>query len=267
VSSVTVDQVRQFWDQNPLCAAAIPHPLGSREYFEFYDHLREINESVEFSYAFHEYENFSGKKVLDIGCGNGYVLSRFSKEGAKTSGVDITPTGVNLCRKRFEMMGLAGDFQVGNAEELPFPDNTFDCVSSMGVLHHTPNTEKAIGEAFRVLKPGGRLQVMFYHRNSALYRIKFPIVKLLTGKSLQQQVNEVDGKGCPKGDVYSRKELAALLHSFEKVEMFAGMLQSWMILPKMGFLFRPFLLRPFEKRLGWFLYAKGWKPAAGKDAR
>jgi hypothetical protein len=108
---------------------------------------------------------------------------------------------------------------------------------------------------------------MFYHRNSALYRIRFPIIKLFKGTPMQEQVNEVDGKGCPKGDVYSRKELAKLLHQFEKLEMFAGLVQPWMFVPKLNFLFRPFVLRMVESRLGWFLYAKGWKPASGKDAR
>ena len=85
-----------------------------------------------------------------------------------------------------------------------------------------------------MLKPGGRLIVMFYHRNSALYRLHFPIRRVATGKSIQQQVNEVDGAGNPKGHVYSRRELRALLGRFEHLELFAGLLQGWMVLPKVG---------------------------------
>jgi len=121
-STVSLDQVRSYWNASPVAASAVPYPLGTPEYFTYYDRLRERNESVEFSYALHEYKRFGGKKVLDVGCGNGYVLSRFANEGAETYGVDLTPAAVELCRKRFAFMGLEGDFRVGNAEAQLFAD-------------------------------------------------------------------------------------------------------------------------------------------------
>ena len=63
-------------------------------------------------------------------------------------------------------MGLVSDLRVGDAENLPFPDNAFDIVYAYGVLHHSPDTPKAAREAMRVLKPGGRFIVMIYHRQS-----------------------------------------------------------------------------------------------------
>lgn len=261
-ATVGIEDVRSFWEAHPLCAEAIPHPLGSPEYFTYYDRLREANESVEFSAALHEYASFAGKDVLDVGCGNGYVLSRYARAGARTTGVDLTQAAVELCRKRFAYMGLPGEFRQANAEALPFPDDTFDCVTSMGVLHHTPNTSIAVGEVFRVLKPGGRLIVMFYHRNSALYRMGFPLQRLMTGKSTQQLVNEVDGFGNPLGDVYSETELRRLLGRFSRLELFAGLLEPWMVLPRGSRILPRGLLRRFERRWGWFLYAKGVKPVA-----
>lgn len=259
---VQIEEVRDYWESHPLCAEAIPHELGTKEYFDYYDRLREANESVEFSYALHEYRAFAGKKVLDVGCGNGYVLSRYALEGADVTGVDITPTGIELTRRRFDLMGLEGDFRVANAEQLPFDDETFDCVCSMGVLHHTPDAQRAVDEIHRVLKPGGLLIVMFYHRDSSLYRLRFRLERLRTGKSLEQLVNEVDGFGNPKGDVYSRDELRRLLDGFEELEMFAGLLQGWMVSRRVGPLLPAALLRPFARRWGWFLYAKGQKPQA-----
>jgi SAM-dependent methyltransferase len=259
---VRIEDVQRFWDENPLASAAIPHPLGSPEYFEHYDGLREQNESVEFSYSFHEYRAFGGKKVLDVGCGNGYVLSRYAREGADVSGVDITPTGVELTRKRFELMGLEGDFWVASAEDLPFADASFDCVSSTGVIHHTPSTENAIEEIYRVLKPGGRLILMVYHRNSAMYRINFPLQRLLSRKSTQQLVNEVDGVGNPKGDVFSRAQFKRLVHRFDDVELFVDLLQPWMIAPHAERLIPARVVKPFASRFGWFLYAKAYKPTA-----
>lgn len=261
VNSVRLDDVRAYWEANPLAASAIPHPRGSREYFEYYDRLREANESLEFSYRLHEYRDFRGGKVLDVGCGNGYVLSHFAREGAEVYGVDLTDAAVALCRKRFEYLGLHGDFRQGNAEALPFPDATFDCVTSMGVLHHTPDTAAAVAEVYRVLRPGGRLIVMFYHRDSALYRIKFPLLRLWRGKTTQQLVNEVDGDGNPLGDVYSKEELGRLLGRFTDLEMSVGLLQGEMLVPRAGRFIPAPVLRLLEPRLGWFLYAKGRKPA------
>ncbi len=257
---VRLEDVKKFWNENPLCASAIPHPLGSKEYFQFYDGLREQNESLEFSYKLHEYKAFANKKVLDVGSGNGYVLSKYAREGADVYGVDITETGIDLCKKRFEILGLKGNFQVANAEQLPFPDETFDCVCSMGVLHHVPDTEKAVSEVHRVLKKGGRLIVMFYHKDSALYRFKMPIQRLTKGKSVAQLVDEVDGIGNPKGDVYTKKELGELLKKFTNLDMFVGLLSAWMVFPFGGRFVPEGLLKPFEKSFGWFLYAKGNKP-------
>jgi len=257
-----IEDVRDYWESHPLCAVAIPHALYTREYFDFYDGLREANESLEFSYRLHEYTAFSGKKVLDVGCGNGYVLSKFAKEGAETFGIDITPTAVDLSKRRFEYLGLTGSFAVANAEELPFEDDTFDCVCSMGVLHHTPNTEQAIEEIYRVLRPGGRLIVMFYHRNSVLYQFNFRRQALFGRKTMQQLVNEVDGIGNPKGAVYSRAELAHLLHRFDDLEMSVGLLQGRMLSLRVGRRVPNRLLRPFASRWGWFLYAKGFKSTA-----
>jgi ubiquinone/menaquinone biosynthesis C-methylase UbiE len=256
---VSINEVREYWDNNPLCSTIIPHELGSSEYFEYYDELRIEIESLKRSYEIHEYERFKDKKVLDVGCGNGYVSSLFAKEGAHAHGIDITPTGIELCQKRFQIMGLSGNFLVANAEELPFQDNTFDCVTSMGVLHHVPNTEKAVQEIFRVLKPGGRLIVMFYHKNSALYRIHFTLRSLFEKKTRQQLVNDFDGVGNPKGSVYSKKELGLLLHEFKNIKMWAGYLTGYMLLPRGGRFLPDFLLKPFEKVGGWNLYAKGNK--------
>lgn len=258
--SANINDVKNFWNQNPLCASIIPHELGSEEYFDYYDKLREEIESLKFSYNLHEYKAFAGQKVLDVGCGNGYILSKYAKEKAEVYGVDITPTAVELCEKRFSYKGLSGNFQEANAEELPFADNTFDCICSMGVLHHVPDTEKAVSEIFRVLKPGGKLIVMFYHKDSALYKLKFTYEQWRTKKSKQQLVNEFDGFGNPKGWVYSKAELRDLLGEFEIEEMFVGYLNGPMVFPRGGRFVPTYLLKPFEKSLGWNLYAKGKKP-------
>src|SRR5205085_10922814 len=138
----------RFWERSPVAANAIRYALGTPDYFAYYDALREANESPTFSEALHEYSAFAGRRVLDVGSGNAYVLSRYAAAGAHVYGVDLTRAAGALCRQRFELMKLSGDFLVANAESLPFNDETFDCVCSMGVLHHTPDTARAVGEVF-----------------------------------------------------------------------------------------------------------------------
>lgn len=256
---IKITDIRNFWEKNPVCAKDNPHAIGTPEYFATFDKLRDKIEPLSFAHRFYEFSNARGRKVLDVGCGNGWVLSHFARRGAATTGIDITEAGVNLCRTRFKNEKLSGDFVVGNAEALPFPDNSFDVVSCMGVVHHTSNPHQAVRELHRVLKPGGRLLFMVYHRNSILYRFKFPILKMLTGKSIQQLVNEVDGYGNPRGDVYSRDELRKLLGEFEITELSPGLIEGWMVLPYVGRFLPGLIFKPFEKMAGWFLYAKGTK--------
>lgn len=131
---------------------------------------------------------------------------------------------MEIFRKRFEFQKLKGDFIVGNTENLPYENGFFNCACFMGVIHHVPDTKKAVSKIHRCLKPGGRLIIMVYHRNSIPYRVVMPLRSLPGGKSLQQLVNEVDRAGNPKGNVYSRTELNNLLCGFKDVEMFAGLL-------------------------------------------
>lgn len=258
--TVSTDAVRSFWEANPVCAKDIPFEIGSPAYFARFDRLRGAIEDAAFGREYYQFENYRGRRVLDVGSGNGYILSHYASHGADVTGVDITQAGVDLCRKRFDLQKLSGTFQVADAERLPFPDNTFDLVCSMGVLHHTPRTDAAVAELRRVLKPGGRVNLMLYHRNSVLYRFKFPILRVLTGKSLQQLVNEVDGAGNPKGDVYSRNDMRSLLRDFEAVNVFTRIIHGWMTLPVVGRFLPDALFRPLESRWGWFLYANGIKP-------
>lgn len=113
-----------------------------------------------------------GKRVLEIGTGNGADGVMFAQNGAAYTGVDLTEAALEATRKHFEVLGLKGSFQKENAEKLSFAEATFDLVYSHGVLHHTPDTQRAIDEVWRVLKPGGVAIIMLYHKHSFNYYVR-----------------------------------------------------------------------------------------------
>ena len=91
--------------------------------------------------------DLKGKKVLELGSGAGGHSALFAKHGAIMTSADITFSRAKATQVKFDLMGdLARGCQSmqSDAENLPFADDTFDIVYSNGVLHHTPNTEKAL---------------------------------------------------------------------------------------------------------------------------
>jgi len=120
----------------------------------------------EFMHRVVEFQHWTGKKVLEVGCGMGIDLLQFARGGAEVYGVDLTEKGISLAKQRLSSAGSRASLCVGDAEDLPFRAGYFDLVYAWGVLHHTPEPERAIREIYRVLKPGGRLIAMLYHRHS-----------------------------------------------------------------------------------------------------
>lgn len=104
---------------------------------------------------FAKFNAAQGLLVLEIGVGLGADHQCFAEASAALSGIDLTERAMEHTRSRLAAFGLASDLAVGDAENLQFADESFDLVYSWGVLHHSPETPKAIAEVWRVLKRGG----------------------------------------------------------------------------------------------------------------
>jgi ubiquinone/menaquinone biosynthesis C-methylase UbiE len=138
------------------------------------------------------------------------------KAGAQATGVDISSASLERAKLRCEMAGYTPDLRVSDAERLPFPDNTFDIVYSYGVMHHSPDTQQCIREAWRVLKPGGALRIMLYHHPSLTGFMLWLRYGWLRGKSLRQSVH--DHLESPGTKSYTQEEARAMLQGFDKIE-------------------------------------------------
>jgi ubiquinone/menaquinone biosynthesis C-methylase UbiE len=167
MSSTQVDakqEVHGFWSRTPCGSWDASAPEGTSEYYEQIETRR--YELEPFIHRYAEFGSTRGQKVLEIGVGLGTDHVQFARAGADLHGVDLTERSIELVQRRLELEGLSSSLQVADAEQLPFPDGSFDVVYSWGVLHHTPGTPSAIREAIRVLRPGGRICVMVYARHA-----------------------------------------------------------------------------------------------------
>jgi SAM-dependent methyltransferase len=282
------ERVRAFWQEHPCGTKFSDAEIGTREFFERIEaHRYEKEWHIP---AAAEFAKSRGLRVLEIGCGLGTDGAQFAKAGADYTGIDLTDAAIELARRRFELFGLQGEFQVADAENLEFSDESFDLVYSHGVLHHTPDISAAVREIHRVLKPGGRAIVMLYHRGSYNYRVGIRVLRragagllkndagiklinLLTGEpvdalqeraammratnggmSSDQLLNEsTDGAGNPLARVFSRREARELFRDFTRVELRAFFLNKRFI-PIVGNLLPRSIESALASRWGWHLW-------------
>ncbi|WP_159039665.1 class I SAM-dependent methyltransferase [Streptomyces sp. TP-A0356] len=108
----------------------------------------------------------AGGRVLEIGCGAGTDHSVIAGIARETAAIDLASRGARLTQKRLELEGRPGIAQVADAEDMPFPDQSFDGVYSFGVLHHTDHPERVVEEMWRVMRPGATFMVALYHKHS-----------------------------------------------------------------------------------------------------
>jgi ubiquinone/menaquinone biosynthesis C-methylase UbiE len=230
--SVVLDEekqrAREQWEKDP-CGAVYgrDEEFGTREFFDEVERYR-YQEYAPWMPEVMGFNQFRGKRLLEVGCGMGTDLLQFARGGAICTGVDLTPRSIEISRHRFSLYGMPGDFLLTDGERLPFPDESFDVVYSNGVLHHTPDTAGGIREIHRVLKPGGIAKVMLYYRHSLNYwgeiilHRGFLRGELLRGRSPEKIMSrwvEYSGQGGePLVKVYSRAQARKLFDDFCEVD-------------------------------------------------
>jgi ubiquinone/menaquinone biosynthesis C-methylase UbiE len=145
-------QVGQFWEGNAEVWAKLSR-LG-------YNVSRDEITLPAFLALLPEVTGLSG---LDIGCGEGHSTRLLARWGARMTAVDIAPTFIHLAREQEEREPLGIDYRVASALELPFPDRAFAFLVAFMSLMDIPDLGGALRDSFRVLQPGGCLQLAITH--------------------------------------------------------------------------------------------------------
>jgi SAM-dependent methyltransferase len=132
------------------------------------DSLRHASEHRRFEALVRLLQLQPGERVLDIGCGSGWLADRCQAAGARVLAMDIAPAGVRAARGRFPAIA---DFLAGDGYHLPYADASFDVVVLSEVVEHLEEVETALTEVRRVLKPGGRVLVSVPYKERILHHL------------------------------------------------------------------------------------------------
>jgi ubiquinone/menaquinone biosynthesis C-methylase UbiE len=215
--NVEKQQVHDFWNA-ASCGEDLYLDGSDRAGYEAQARTRYALEPYIESFA--DFDSTEGKRVLEIGVGLGADHQRFAQAGAELYGIDLTQRAVEHTRHRLAVAGLTSSISVGDAERLDFSDNFFDRVYSWGVLHHSPDTAKAISEVHRVLKPGGRARLMMYHKWSMvgfMLWARYGLLRLRPWMSLKEVYARY--LESPGTKAYSVAEARQLLSHFTRVQI------------------------------------------------
>jgi SAM-dependent methyltransferase len=277
-------KVSDWWASNPMTYGEVhgeptwgerSAELGTADFFDevdrrFYEWNRPLHDERPFGRLF-PYAEYSGKRVLEVGCGMGTMAMNWARAGANVTAVDLNPTAVAQTRRRFELLGLEGDIRDADGRSLPFADGEFDYAWSWGVLHHSPDLEQSLGELLRTVRPGGGFGLMLYNRRSFLHWYLTEYVegflhrerRFLNAVELASRYGDgAREEGNPHTWPVTKEEVSAMLAPrCEDVDVrvlgtdIDGTLEA--IMPGLDRLVPRWAKKPWARRFGWSLWFEG----------
>jgi ubiquinone/menaquinone biosynthesis C-methylase UbiE len=173
--------------------------------------------------------DLSGKKVLEVSSGHGGGASYLTRtlHPASYTGLDFNADGVAFCRRRHHQPGL--EFVQGDAQNLPFPDESFDAVINVEASHIYPDFERFVGEVARVLRPGGHfLHADFRNRDNFAEwdtALAKPPMRIVSEKNISEQVLRGLHLNSPRSTELINRYMPAFLRRFGRE--FAVVDGSW----------------------------------------
>jgi SAM-dependent methyltransferase len=210
------ERVKAFWE-DASCGEVYADGRETRERLERQAQAR--YELEPFIFEFARFGEGAGHDILEIGTGMGADHIQWAKAHPRSlAGIDLTERAVVFTQQRLGLYGFESDLRVADAENLPFSNDSFDIVYSWGVLHHSPDTIRAVSELRRVLRPGGRARIMIYHRASLvglMLWFRYGLLRARPFKSLQSIYAQY--LESPGTKAYSIEEARKLFALFSRV--------------------------------------------------
>lgn len=220
---------QEFWDMHPCDGDFESEDLRLR-----YRYLKDF-----FIPSIIERHVPKGGIVLEIGCGQGADLLLLARNADWVTGVDLSEESVRRAQEFLSRKGVSNATAgVANAQDLPFEDTCFDAVYSFGVMHHAPDTQACIDEAFRVLKPNGTAVIMLYRLWSpqfligkcvrlVTYPLRRPLAALFSHPMFKESslVKKLFGTahaemvGVPFFRAYSYRKLRIMFEKFKDIKV------------------------------------------------
>ena len=250
--TATIDDVKQFWNDRPCNVRHSKKETGTKAYFDEVEKKKFFVEPHIKSFS--HFNEWNGKKVLEIGCGMATAGINFARYGADYTGVELSTESLELAKKRFEVYNQRGNFYEGNCEKLSdfLPLDKYHLVYSWGVIHHTPHPEKVIKQIRNYLTKDGVLKLMIYASDSWK--------NYMISVGLDQPEAQY---GCPVAYTYTEDEVYELLGeyfdflSIERDHIFPYQIEPY---KKGEYIKEPWfetmpkdMFEVLEKKLGWHL--------------
>ena len=249
----TIETVQRYWDARPCNVRHSDKPLGSREYFDEVEKRKYFVEPHIPGFA--DFSRWSGKRVLEVGCGIGTDTISFARAGAMVTAVDLSEKSLDLARERARAYGLESRirFCQADAERLAeaVPAEAYDLVYSFGVIHHTPQPRRAVDALRAFMSAHSELRAMIYARNSW----KAAMIDAGMDRPEAQA-------GCPVAFTYTPEEARDLLQGFAILEMRQDHIFPYVVEKYVRYEYElqpwframpPEMFRALERRFGWHL--------------
>jgi ubiquinone/menaquinone biosynthesis C-methylase UbiE len=208
----SIDKIREYWNTHLNLTQFFDTKDITVDSEHFY-HVIEQHIRDRHAYKHKLLRDFSsgcqGKKLLEVGCGLGVELAWLARFGFDVTGIDLAPAAVERAAEHLRRLNANGQATIQNVEQMEFADESFDAVYSSGVLHHTPDIQRAIGEILRVLKPGGKILVILYHRHSWFYLLH----------RLSRINIEFGDEDAPIINAYTKRQVRSLFHGLSVINV------------------------------------------------
>lgn len=266
-----IDDVKGFWEGNPLWTGESKYTPGSKEFFIEHDSVCiEDCQAGEFDQRTVP-DKDNQERVLDLGCGIGFWTVQLAKRGCSNIvAADLTENALVMAKQRCKIFDVEAEFSQQNAEKMTFEDSSFSHVNCQGVIHHTPNTETCVAEINRVLRDKGTASISVYYKN--IFLRLWPFIGFLGGLmnklgfrlkgrgrdsiysegNIDEIVRLYDGSDNPIGKAYSKKEFIDMISPYFIVnETYLHFFPSRTLPFKLPKFARKFL----DRQAGFMIYA------------